>query len=157
PRSWYLDLAGVMEYWGEDSSYHHTPPTSALYGLREALRIVAEEGLEERWERHRRVAGKLVDGLESLGLELFADRDHWLPSLNTVEVPDGVDDTAVIEFLLTEYDIEIASGLGDLSGELWRIGCMGHSARPQNVAALLDAMEEALAAQNYDTGETLEV
>jgi alanine-glyoxylate transaminase/serine-glyoxylate transaminase/serine-pyruvate transaminase len=156
PRSWYLDLAGVMEYWGEESSYHHTPPTSSLYGLREALRIVAEEGLEERWERHRRVADKLVDGLESLGLEMFADRDHWLPTLNTVEVPDNVDDTAVIEFLLREYDIEIASGLGELSGDLWRIGCMGHSARPQNVAALLNAMEEALAAQNYDTGEPIE-
>jgi alanine-glyoxylate transaminase/serine-glyoxylate transaminase/serine-pyruvate transaminase len=157
PVSWYLDLAGVMEYWGEDPSYHHTPPTSSLYGLREALRIVAEEGLEERWERHSTVAGELVDGLERLGLELFPDRDHWLPSLNTVRVPDGVDDTAVIEFLLAEYDIEIASGLGDLSGELWRIGCMGYSARRQNVAALLNAMEEALAAQNYDTGGPIEV
>ena len=99
------------------------------------------------------MAGELVDGLERLGLELFPDRDHWLPSLNTVRVPDGVDDTAVIEFLLAEYDIEIASGLGDLSGELWRIGCMGYSARRQNVAALLTAMEEALAAQNYTVGE----
>ena len=87
---------------------------------------------------------------------MFADHDHWLPSLNTVQVPDGVDDTAVIEYLLAEYDIEIASGLGELSGELWRIGCMGHSARPQNVAALLNAMEEALAAQNYDTGGPIE-
>jgi alanine-glyoxylate transaminase/serine-glyoxylate transaminase/serine-pyruvate transaminase len=156
PVSWYLDLAGVMEYWGDDPSYHHTPPTSALYGLREALRIVAEEGLEARWERHRTVAGELVDGLERLGLELFPDRDHWLPSLNTVRVPDRVDDAAVIEFLLAEYDIEIASGLGDLSGVVWRIGCMGHSARRQNVAALLNAMEEALAAQNYSTSEPIE-
>ena len=153
PTSWYLDLAGVMEYWGKDPSYHHTPPTSALYGLRESLRIVAGEGLEERWERHRRVAGELVDGLERLGLESFPDRDHWLPSLNTIRVPDGVDDAAVIEFLLAEYDIEIAGGLGELSGELWRIGCMGYSARRQNVAALLTAMEEALAAQNYTVGE----
>jgi alanine-glyoxylate transaminase/serine-glyoxylate transaminase/serine-pyruvate transaminase len=151
PVSWYLDLAGVMGYWGEDPSYHHTPPTSSLYGLRESLRMVAAEGLEERWERHREVAGELVGGLERLGLELFPERDHWLPSLNTVRVPDGVDDTAVIEFLLTEYNIEIASGLGDLSGEVWRIGCMGYSARRQNVAALLNAMAEALAAQNYDT------
>ena len=157
PTSWYLDLADVMGYWGDEPSYHHTPPTSALYGLREALRMVAEEGLEERWERHREVAGELVTGLEGLGLELFPDRDHWLPSLNTIRVPDGVDDTAVIEFLLSEYGIDIASGLGDLSGELWRIGCMGHSARPQNVAALLYAMEDALEAQNYDTGEPIEI
>jgi len=157
PRSWYLDLEGVMEYWGAEPSYHHTPPTSSLYGLREALRIVAEEGLEERWARHRRVASTLVDGLEDLGLERFVDGDHWLPTLNTIKVPDGVDDTAVIEFLVAEYDIEIASGLGDLSGDLWRIGCMGHSARPQNVAALLDAMGEALAAQGYDTGKPIQV
>jgi alanine-glyoxylate transaminase/serine-glyoxylate transaminase/serine-pyruvate transaminase len=156
PKSWYLDLAGVMEYWGDDPSYHHTPPTSSLYGLREALRIVAEEGLEERWARHRRVANELVEGLEALGLELFPDRDHWLPSLNTIRVPDGVDDAAVIDFLLSEYDIEIAGGLGDLSGEVWRIGCMGYSARRQNVAALLTAMEEALAAQNYTAGEPAE-
>ena len=156
-KSWYLDLAGVTEYWGDDPSYHHTPPTSALYGLREALRLVAEEGLEARWERHRTVAGELVEGLDALGLELFPDRDHWLPSLNTIRVPDGVDDTAVIDFLLEEYDIEIAGGLGDLSGEVWRIGCMGYSARRQNVAALLNAMEAALAAQNYDTGEAVEV
>ena len=149
-KSWYLDLAGVMEYWGDDPAYHHTPPTSSLYGLREALRIVAEEGLEARWEHHREVASELVAGLEALGLERFADPDHWLPSLNTIRVPDGVDDTAVIEFLLAEYDIEIAGGLGDLSGEVWRIGCMGYSARRQNVAALLTAMEAALAAQNYD-------
>jgi len=157
PTSWYLDLADVMGYWGDDPSYHHTPPTSGLYGLREALRMVAEEGLEQRWERHREVAGELVAGLERLGLELFPDREYWLPSLNTVRVPDGVDDTAVIEFLLSEYDIEIAGGLGDLSGELWRIGCMGHSARRQNVATLLYAMQEALEAQNYDTGEPIEI
>jgi len=151
PKSWYLDLTGVMEYWGDDPSYHHTPPTSSLYGLRESLRLVAEEGLEARWKRHRDVAGALVEGLEDLGLELFPDRDHWLPSLNTIRVPDGVDDAAVIDFLLSEYDIEIAGGLGELSGELWRIGCMGHSARHQNVAALLTGMEEALASQEYDT------
>ena len=147
----------MTDYWGDDPSYHHTPPTSALYGLREALRLVAEEGLEARWERHRRVAGDLVEGLEALGLELFPDRDHWLPSLNAIRVPDPVDDAAVIEFLLEEYDIEIAGGLGELSGEVWRIGCMGYSARRQNVAALLNAMEAALAAQGYDAGEAIEV
>ncbi len=147
PTSWYLDLALLMEYWGDPRNYHHTAPTAPFYGLREALRLVADEGLEARWARHREVAGALVDGLADLGLELFPARDHWLPSLNAIRVPDGVDDQAVIEYLRTEYEIEIASGLGALDGEIWRIGCMGYSARPQFVASLLTAMEAALADQ----------
>jgi alanine-glyoxylate transaminase/serine-glyoxylate transaminase/serine-pyruvate transaminase len=152
--SWYLDLGMLMEYWGEERNYHHTAPTAPYYGLREALRLVAEEGLENRWERHREVAGELRAGLERMGLEMAVPEDHWLPSLNTVEVPDGVDDGAVIDHLLSEYGIEIASGLGDLDGEIWRIGCMGHSARRPNVACLLAAMEEALEAQNYAVDES---
>jgi alanine-glyoxylate transaminase/serine-glyoxylate transaminase/serine-pyruvate transaminase len=154
PASWYLDLELLMEYWGEERNYHHTAPTAPYYGLREALRLVAEEGLETRWERHREVAGELRDGLERMGLEMAVE-EHWLPSLNTVEVPDGVDDGAVIDHLLSEYGIEIASGLGDLDGEIWRIGCMGHSARRPNVACLLAAMEEALEAQNYAVDESV--
>ena len=153
PASWYLDLNLLMEYWGDERNYHHTPPTTPYYGLREALRLVAEEGLENRWERHRRVAGELKAGLEDMGLEMAAAEEHWLPSLNTVRVPDGVDDTAVIQFLLDEYDIEIASGLGELDGEIWRIGCMGYSARRQNVACLLTAMQDALEAQGFDVDE----
>jgi alanine-glyoxylate transaminase/serine-glyoxylate transaminase/serine-pyruvate transaminase len=149
PASWYLDLDLLMEYWGEERNYHHTAPTAPFYGLREALRLVAEEGLEERWARHREVAGELKAGMESMGLSLFPAEDHWLPSLNAVEVPDGVDDAAVIDYLLEEYEVEIASGLGDLSGDIWRIGCMGYSARRQPVAVLLTAMADALEAQGY--------
>jgi alanine-glyoxylate transaminase/serine-glyoxylate transaminase/serine-pyruvate transaminase len=151
--SWYLDLDLVMEYWGDERNYHHTAPTTPYYGLREALRLVAEEGLETRWERHREVAGELKAGVESMGLEMAAPEEYWLPSLNTVQVPDGVDDTAVIEYLLEEYDIEIASGLGELDGEIWRIGCMGYSARRQNVACLLSALADALDAQGFDVTE----
>ena len=149
PRSWYLDLSLLEDYWGEERAYHHTAPITNVYSIREALRMVAEEGIEDRWERHRAVAGELKAGLEALGIEYNAAEEHWLPSLNAVEVPDGVDDTAVIEYLLEEYNIEIASGLGDLDGEIWRIGCMGHSARRKNVEYLLAAMEDALAQQGY--------
>lgn len=143
-RSWYLDLSLLEGYWGENRSYHHTAPITNVYALREALRLVAEEGIEHRWERHRRVARTLVSGLQDLGLERYADEEYWLPSLNTVRVPDGVDDTELIEQLLSGYGIEIAAGLGDLAGEVLRIGCMGHSARPGNVYHLLAALEEIL-------------
>jgi alanine-glyoxylate transaminase/serine-glyoxylate transaminase/serine-pyruvate transaminase len=147
PRSFYLDLELIADYWGDDPSYHHTAPASNFYAFREALRLAAEEGLEARWDRHRAVAGELRDGLEALGLELYADDAFWLPTLNAVRVPDGVDEAAVSSYLLEEHGIEIASGLGDLAGEIWRIGCMGHSARRRNVEFLLAAMEEALAEQ----------
>jgi alanine-glyoxylate transaminase/serine-glyoxylate transaminase/serine-pyruvate transaminase len=149
-RSWYLDLSLLEGYWGEDRAYHHTAPVTNMYALREALRLVAEEGIEERWARHRAVAGDLKSGLEDLGLTMNAPDAYWLPSLNAVRVPDGVDDAAVIAFLLDEYDVEIASGLGDLAGEIWRIGCMGHSARPKNVEFLLSVLEEALAEQGFE-------
>ena len=154
PRSWYLDLSLLEGYWGEERAYHHTAPITNVYALREALRMAAEEGIENRWERHRNVAGDLKSGLEAMGLEMNAADDYWLPSLNAVRVPDGVDDGAVISFLLEEYDIEIAAGLGDLGGEIWRIGCMGHSARPKNVEYLLGALEDALRAEGYDPERT---
>jgi len=102
-----------------------------VYALREALRLVAEEGIEARWARHRAVAGDLKAGLQDLGLEMNAPDEYWLPSLNAVRVPDGIDDGAVIDHLLEEYDLEIASGLGDLEGDIWRIGCMGYSGPPE--------------------------
>ncbi|MFC6726874.1 pyridoxal-phosphate-dependent aminotransferase family protein, partial [Halobium palmae] len=145
-RSWYLDLSLLEGYWGSDRSYHHTAPITNVYALREALRLVAEEGIEERWERHLTVAGALKAGVEAMGLEMNADDDYWLPSLNAVRVPDGVDDGAVIDYLLEEYDLEIAGGLGDLAGDVWRIGCMGHSARPKNVTYLLSALADGIAA-----------
>ncbi|AZQ14117.1 alanine--glyoxylate aminotransferase family protein [Halorubrum sp. PV6] len=149
PRSWYLDLSLLEGYWGDDRSYHHTAPITNVYALREALRLVAEEGIEERWARHRAVAGELKSGLQEMGLEMNAPDEYWLPSLNAVRVPDGVDDGAVIQHLLDEYDLEIASGLGDLAGDIWRIGCMGHSARRKNVEYVLAAVEDALAEQRF--------
>ena len=150
PRSWYLDLSLLEGYWGDERAYHHTAPITNVYAIREALRLVAEEGIENRWERHRAVAGGLKSGLQELGLEMNAPDEYWLPSLNAVRVPDGVDDAAVIDYLLAEYDLEIASGLGDLAGDIWRIGCMGYSARPNNVEFLLAALEEALAEQDFE-------
>ena len=149
-RSWYLDLSLLEGYWGEERAYHHTAPITNVYSIREALRLVAEEGIENRWDRHREIAGVLKSGLEELGLELHAEEEYWLPSLNAVEVPDGVDDGAVIDYLLAEHDLEIASGLGALEGDIWRIGCMGYSAKRRNVEFLLAALEEALEAQGYD-------
>jgi len=149
-RSWYLDLSLLDDYWGEERAYHHTAPITNVYALREALRLVAEEGIEARWARHRAVAGALKAGLEAMGLEMNAPDAYWLPSLNAVRVPDGVDDAAVIDHLLAEYDLEIASGLGDLAGEVWRVGCMGHSARPANVTYTLAALGDALTDQGAD-------
>jgi alanine-glyoxylate transaminase/serine-glyoxylate transaminase/serine-pyruvate transaminase len=151
-RSWYLDLSLLEDYWGDERAYHHTAPITNVYALREALRLVAEEGLEERWDRHRAMAEALRDGLASMGLELNPDPEHWLPTLNAVRVPEGVDPDAVIDHLLGVYDLEIASGLGDLDGDVWRVGCMGHSARPKNVTYLLSALADALEEQGYEIG-----
>ncbi|NHX35615.1 MULTISPECIES: pyridoxal-phosphate-dependent aminotransferase family protein [Halolamina] len=149
-RSWYLDLSLLEGYWGEERAYHHTAPITNVYAIREALRLVAEEDIEERWARHRRVAGALKAGLEAMGLEMNAPEEYWLPSLNAVRVPDGVDDGEVIDYLLDAYDLEIASGLGDLEGDIWRIGCMGYSANPKNVSLVVSALGDALARQGVD-------
>ena len=145
PRSWYLDLSLLEGYWGDDRSYHHTAPISNVYAIREALRLVAEEGIEDRWDRHLTMAGALKAGVEAMGLGLNPEDDYWLPSLNAVLVPDGVDDGDVISYVLEHYDLEIAGGLGALAGDVFRIGCMGHGARPENVtlvvAALIDAFD----------------
>jgi len=144
-RSWYLDLSLLEGYWGEERAYHHTAPISNVYALREGLRLAVEEGIEARWARHREMAGALKAGLEGMGLEFNPADEHWLPSLNAVRLPDGVDDGDVIDYVLSHYDLEIAGGLGALAGEILRIGCMGHGARPTNVtlvvAALADAFE----------------
>jgi len=149
-RSWYLDLSLLEGYWGEDRSYHHTAPITNVYALREALRLVAEEGLEARWDRHRRVAGGLKAGVEAMGMEMNAAEAFWLPSLNAVRVPGGVTDGDVIDYLLEEYDLEIAGGLGDLSGQILRIGCMGHGAREETVSYLLVALAGALESLGAD-------
>ena len=149
-RSWYLDLSLLEEYWGQERHYHHTAPISNVYALREALRIAAEEGLEARWDRHRRVAGALKAGVEAMGLGLNPEDDYWLPSLNAVRLPEGVDDGEVISYVLERYDLEIASGLGDLAGDVLRVGCMGHGARPENVTLVVAALADAFDALGAD-------
>lgn len=144
--NWYLDLTAVGRYWGSERTYHHTAPISMNYGLREALRLVAEEGLERRWERHRRNAQMLWDGLEAIGLRCHVPVEYRLPSLTTVLVPDGIDSKRVARTLLQQYNIEIAAGLGQLAGRVWRVGLMGYNSRPENVARLLDALERTLMA-----------
>ncbi len=115
------------------------------YAFREALRLIAEEGLENRWNRHEENAELFWDGLEDLGLSCHVDREYRLPSLTTVRVPDGVDPREVSSTLLNDYNIEIAGGLGELSGDVWRVGLMGYNSRPENVYRLLDALERELA------------
>ena len=143
-RSWYLDLGLLESYWGEERAYHHTAPITNVYGLREALRIVAEEGIEARWARHRRIASGLRAGVEAMGLAMLPEPRWWLPSLNAVTVPEGVDSKRVTRRLLAEHGIEIAGGLGDLAGRIFRIGCMGHACREGNVLRLLSALGPVL-------------
>jgi alanine-glyoxylate transaminase/serine-glyoxylate transaminase/serine-pyruvate transaminase len=134
----------IQQYWGEERTYHHTAPINMTYGLNEALRLVFEEGLEARWERHRRMSRKLRDGLAAMGLSLLNDPEHALPMLNAVVVPDGTDEAEVRRRLLNEYDIEVGAGLGPLKGKIWRVGLMGHTATAQNVVYFLAALREIL-------------
>jgi alanine-glyoxylate transaminase/serine-glyoxylate transaminase/serine-pyruvate transaminase len=144
-QSWYLDLSLVRSYWGEERAYHHTAPVNMLYALAEALDIVLEEGLDARFERHRRVHAQLRDGLAELGIGYVSQDGHHLPMLNAVAVPDGVDDAATRRRLLDDYGIEIGGGLGAFKGRAWRIGTMGHAATRRNVTLLLAALRELLA------------
>ncbi|MCO5207875.1 MAG: alanine--glyoxylate aminotransferase family protein [Anaerolineae bacterium] len=142
--NWYLDLTMVSKYWGSERTYHHTAPINMNYGLREALRLVAEEGLEARWARHRNSAEMLWDGLADIGLTCHVPLETRLPTLTTVRIPEGVDGKAVARTLLTDYNIEIAAGLGQLGGKVWRVGLMGFNSRPENVITLLGALERVL-------------
>ncbi len=142
--NWYLDLALVSKYWGEDRSYHHTAPINMIYAIREALLIVAEEGLEARWERHLRNARLLWAGLSEMGLSCHVAEQYRLPSLTTVCVPEGLDARAVARRLLEKHQIEVAGGLGQLAGRVWRIGLMGANSREDNVYRLLDALRRVV-------------
>jgi alanine-glyoxylate transaminase/serine-glyoxylate transaminase/serine-pyruvate transaminase len=148
-QSWYLDLTMIEKYWGEERVYHHTAPISMNYALREALRLVQEEGLEARFRRHQRNHTALATGLAALGLPLAAQEGHRLWTLNSVTIPVGVDDGAVRRQLLEEYNIEIGTGLGPLRGKVWRIGLMGESSTQANVLFLLSALEAILKQQGY--------
>ncbi|MCE9791520.1 alanine--glyoxylate aminotransferase family protein [Shewanella indica] len=145
-QSWFLDQSLVMGYWSGDGkrSYHHTAPVNALYSLHEALRLLAEEGLENAWQRHRDMHLLLRQGLESMGLEFVVAEQSRLPQLNAVYIPQGVDDGAVRKQLLDNYNLEIGAGLGALAGKAWRIGLMGYGARRENVALCLRALAEVL-------------
>lgn len=143
--NWYMNAELLEKYWlGSPRAYHHTAPMHLFYALREGLRLVAEQGLAERWARHQAVAETFWAGLEAMGLTPHVPLEFRLPSLTTVRVPEGVDAAAVSRRLLTEYNIEIAGGLGDLAGKVWRVGLMGYNARRETVAVLLQALAEVL-------------
>jgi alanine-glyoxylate transaminase/serine-glyoxylate transaminase/serine-pyruvate transaminase len=148
-QSWYLDITMVERYWGEDRTYHHTAPISMNYALREALRIVYEEGLEARWQRHRQNHLALVAGLEAMGLEMSVAPENRLWSLNAVRVPEGVEDARVRSRLLNDFNIEIGGGLGPLKGRIWRIGLMGAGSTHENVQTVLDSLRRALDAEGF--------
>jgi alanine-glyoxylate transaminase/serine-glyoxylate transaminase/serine-pyruvate transaminase len=143
--NWYLDLTLLLEYWTELRRYHHTAPISMNYAMREGLRLVAEEGLEARFARHRKNAERLWQGLENLDLPLFVPEENRLVTLSTPQIPASIDEASIRTRLREEYNIEIAGGFGPLAGKVWRIGLMGFSCRKENVLLLLSALEEILA------------
>lgn len=143
-QSWYLDLTMIERYWGDERVYHHTAPISMNYALLEALLLVEEEGLEQRWRRHELHHNALHAGITALGLQLAAQDGHRLWMLNSMRIPNSVDDTALRRALLEEWGIEIAGGLGVLKGKTWRVGLMGESSKAANVLLLLSAFEALL-------------
>ena len=144
--NWYLDVTLLNQYWGSDRVYHHTAPVNMNFGMREALRLLAEEGLEVSWSRHRSNAELLWAGLERLGLELHAPEHLRLPTLTTVRIPEGVDGKAFTLHLLNKHGIEVGGGLGALAGKVWRIGLMGYNSQLENVEKLLNLFETELPA-----------
>ena len=147
--SWYLDLKLLLDYYESAHRYHHTAPISMFYALREALAIIGEEGLDARLARHQANHERFVAGLAAMGIDMLVPAGHRLWTLNTPSVPAGIDELAVRKFLMANYHIEIAGGLGPLAGKVWRIGTMGYGSSPENVDLLLKALGEALAAQGY--------
>jgi len=150
-QSWFLDMQLVMGYWGGESkrAYHHTAPVNDLYALHESLLMLQEEGLEAAHARHLRNHLALVAGLEAMGLEMAVDEAYRLPQLNSVLIPDGVDDASVRTALLNDFNLEIGAGLGALAGKTWRIGLMGYSSNPGNVMACINALEAVLTSQSH--------
>jgi len=149
-QSWYFDLTTAMNYWGKDRLYHHTPPISLIFALREAMRLVMEEGLEARWERHRVNQLALIDGLEAMGLKLLVEKPaDRLPTVTAVMVPAGVDDVKLRNQLLDEFNIEIAGGFGAIKGKIWRVGLMGYCSQKPNVLLFLAALEKCLIDQGF--------
>ena len=152
PSSWYLDLALLGNYWGweEQRVYHHTAPVSMILALRQGLRDALTEGLTNRFQRHTLNAKALSAGLEALGLECVVPEDHRLAQITVVSIPDGVGDIPVRQRLLRGYGIEIGGGLGELAGNVWRVGLMGESSKAEYVLALLSALENVLPEEGYE-------
>ena len=147
-QSWYFDLTTAMNYWGKDRLYHHTPPISLIYALREAMRLTMEEGLENRWARHRVNQQALIAGVEAMSLDLLVKNPkERLVTVTPVMIPAGIDDVKFRNQLLDEFNIEIAGGIGPLKGQIWRLGLMGYCAQKANVLLLLSAMEKVMTDQ----------
>ena len=144
--SWFLDLNLVMGYWGKGAkrAYHHTAPVNTLYGLHESLVMLTEEGLENSWNRHQENHQLLRDGLQNFGIHYLVEESSRLPQLNSVIIPDNLNDEEVRNSLLANYNIDIGAGLGALAGKIWRIGLMGYTSRKENIERLLSAMKETL-------------
>lgn len=143
-QSWYLDLSMIEKYWGNERVYHHTAPVSMNYALHEALRIVLEEGLEASWTRHRQVHDVFIREMRRLEIEPAVVESIRAPMINSIRIPEGVDDAKVRRRLYDEFDIEIGAGLGPLKGKIWRVGLMGHGARIENVELLANALKQLI-------------
>jgi alanine-glyoxylate transaminase/serine-glyoxylate transaminase/serine-pyruvate transaminase len=154
--SWFLDLNLVMDYWGTGvkgsgakgnsakRAYHHTAPVNTLYGLHESLVMLHEEGLENSWARHQKNHQLLKASLESIGIGFLVKEENRLPQLNSVIIPEGVDEAAIRSTLLNDYNLEIGAGLGDLAGKVWRIGLMGNSSKRENILLCVSALKEVI-------------
>ena len=150
-RSWYLDITLLEKYWGAERVYHHTSSSTLNYALLEALTLIEEEGLQNRFARHLKNHRALVAGVEAMGLEMLVNPEHRLPTLNTIRIPQGVDDVKARSYLLETFDLEIGGGLGALKGKVWRIGQMGYSSSAENVLFFLSAINRALSLQGNQT------
>ena len=142
--NWYLDLSLLNKYWGSDRVYHHTAPVNMNFAIREGLRLIANEGLDNIWERHNTNAIRLCNGLESLGMDLHVSSEFRLPTLTTVKIPSSIDGDGFRNHLLKNFGIEIGNGLGSLSGKVWRIGLMGFNSSNENVDRLLNLFDTEL-------------
>ena len=156
-QSWYLDLTMIRQYWGSERLYHHTAPTNMNYALLEALKIIKEEGLENRWARHLYNHQILRAGLSAIGIHYAAQPGYELPMLNAVFIPDGIDDAKVRIQLLNDFNIEIGGGLGIFKGKVWRVGLMGSASTEVNVMLFLAALEKCLNTQGmeFDKGASI--
>ncbi|PAX52676.1 alanine--glyoxylate aminotransferase family protein [Brunnivagina elsteri] len=142
--NWYLDVNLLGKYWGSERVYHHTAPINMYYALRESLRLITEEGIENCWQRHQKNVEYLWESLEGLGLTMHVEKEYRLPTLTTVCIPPGIDGKAIARRLLDEYNVEIGGGLGELAGKVWRVGLMGYNSRPESVDNLVEVLRQVL-------------